>query len=252
MTVQNVGADAAVDLSVRNQSKPINVYICSSPKDDEFTTGLLTHLTLLQQRKLIQIWHESLIKPGEDRKLAATDQLNRAAIILVLISSDFLAETDTNSIDTILNRRSSGESVVIPVLVRAAYYSATAFEDLKPLPSSAQPISQWSNRDDAFLEIASSVADIASYCQAGDRAALVNANWIVSSRLSLQGLRRPAFRLVTASALCLLSGLTTIACLLFIQEKARILQIILSLVALVGALFCAIGVFLLRKACTHV
>ena len=50
-----------------------------------------------------------------------------------------------------------GGLVVIPVLLRPASLLDSPFADLKPLPGDGRPISQWSDRDAALVDVVAGV-----------------------------------------------------------------------------------------------
>ena len=54
-------------------------------------TTLETHLKILEREGLIVPWHDRLIRPGEDWAEEIDENLDRADIILLLASADFIA-----------------------------------------------------------------------------------------------------------------------------------------------------------------
>lgn len=58
-------------------------------------------------------------------------------------------------------RHDSGEACLIPVILRPADWSGTALGRLQALPANGKPVSNWSNRDEAFLSIARGIRQVA-------------------------------------------------------------------------------------------
>ncbi len=70
---------------------PVNLFISYSSEDKELLRQLQKHLMSLQRRNLIDTWSKSEILPGADWKQHIEEQINKADIILLLISPDFIA-----------------------------------------------------------------------------------------------------------------------------------------------------------------
>src|SRR5260370_33588059 len=72
---------------------PVEVfYSCSdSPTDAPMLEQLEHHLSALQREGLIATWHKRQIVAGSVRQVELDRHLNTAALILLLVSSDFLA-----------------------------------------------------------------------------------------------------------------------------------------------------------------
>lgn len=86
------------------------------------------------------------------------EHLNSAQIILLLISSDFLASKYCYDIEMkrAMERHNSGEARVIPIILRHAYWEGSPFSKLQALPTNAEPIKDgnWRSIDAAFKDVA--------------------------------------------------------------------------------------------------
>ncbi len=80
-------------------------------------------------------------------------------MILLLVSSDFLASDYCYGIEMkrALERHQSNEARVIPILLRPVDWKAAPFKHLQVLPTNAEPITIWSNQDDAFTDVAAGI-----------------------------------------------------------------------------------------------
>jgi hypothetical protein len=77
-------------------------------------------------------------------------------IILLLISSDFLASDYCyeREMRRAIECHEAGEAIVIPVILRACDWHGAPFGKLMATPPDGRPITQWPDRDQAFLEVA--------------------------------------------------------------------------------------------------
>lgn len=80
-------------------------------------------------------------------------------MILLLISPDFLASDYCYKIEMqrALERQQAGQARVIPLILRPCDWQTAPFGHLQVLPRNGQPITTWSNQDEAFLEISRSL-----------------------------------------------------------------------------------------------
>src|SRR5205823_3450151 len=81
--------------------------------------------------------------------------LNTSHLILLLNSPAFMASEycNSNEMKYAVERHESREARVIPIILRPVDWHDAPFGKLQALPSSAQPVTMWRNRDKAFLDI---------------------------------------------------------------------------------------------------
>ena len=68
-----------------------SVFFSYSHKDEGLRDELETHLKLLQRQGVISTWHDRKILPGSEWDHEIDHHLERARVILLLISADFIA-----------------------------------------------------------------------------------------------------------------------------------------------------------------
>src|SRR5208337_223070 len=79
------------DLS-REPSRPgIELVYSYAHKDHEFRDELAAHLSPLVREGLISTWYDRQITPGKELDREIDARLDRAQIILLLVSADFIA-----------------------------------------------------------------------------------------------------------------------------------------------------------------
>lgn len=138
---------------------PAEVFYSYAHKDERWRQKLDTHLSLLKRQGLISSWHDRRIVAGMDWAHEIDTHLNSAAIILLLISADFLASDYCYGIEMqrALERDQTKEARVIPILLRSVDWQSAPFARLHVLPLDAKPITTWSNKDAAFADVAAGI-----------------------------------------------------------------------------------------------
>lgn len=132
-------------------------------EDELLRDKLATHLKILHRQKKIDVWYDREIGAGAEWEIEIKTHLNTADIILLLISPDFMASDFCYDIEMLraIERHDAGEAVVIPVILRPTDWAGAPFGKLQALPKNAKPVTQWSNEDEALLDIAQGVRKVA-------------------------------------------------------------------------------------------
>lgn len=141
--------------------EPIEVFYCYSHKDEDLRDKLETHLALLKRQGIITGWHNRKITAGKEWAKQIDDHLESAAIILLLVSADFLASDYCYDVEMTraLERHEAGEACVIPVILRPCVWDQAPFAGLQALPKDAKPITTWANIDEAFTDVAKGIGN---------------------------------------------------------------------------------------------
>ncbi|HOY16953.1 MAG TPA: TIR domain-containing protein [Haliscomenobacter sp.] len=144
-----------VDPPKAETSNGKKIFFSYSQYDRPYLDQLLRHMSGLRRQEKIAPWTDKDILPGEEWDDAIKNKLATADIILLLISSDFLA-TDyiwKVEIATAMERHERKEARVIPVFIRSCDWSGMPFSKLNGLPSKAKPVSSYADRDEAWVEV---------------------------------------------------------------------------------------------------
>ncbi len=129
----------------------VDVFISYADKDLPYLQKLETHLAALKRQNILQTWHAERIRPGEDWNDALARYLERARVVLLLISADYVFSDESYSqMEKAIRRARQGTACVIPILIRPCYRQGLAMEGLLMLPNHLDPISQWPNEDAAW------------------------------------------------------------------------------------------------------
>src|SRR2546421_12801455 len=137
---------------------PIEVYYSYAPskRDEELRLELEHHLITFERNGLIAGWHRGEILAGKVSASERLVHLQRAQLILLLVSPDFLSSHETYHFEMklALERHTRGEAYVIPILLRPVFYKNTPFAHLQMLPDNHLPITSWEHQDEAFENVA--------------------------------------------------------------------------------------------------
>jgi hypothetical protein len=141
------------NLTVKPSTPGIKLVYSYSHKDKGFRDELASHLSPLEREGLISSWYDRCIVPGKEFDREIDAQFDRAQIILLLVSADFIASEYCygREMKKAMERHEAGDARVIPVIVRPVDWSGTPFRKLLGLPDDGQAVTSWSNRDEAYL-----------------------------------------------------------------------------------------------------
>lgn len=145
----------------RIAERPIEIFFSYAHEDEELMD--LVRLQLVVRERLGEIvkWHDRMIPAGDEWRNHIDDRIERAHVILLFMSPHFLASRYCYEIEgeIALRRHLEGTARVIPVVLRACDWTVTPFGELQALPKDGMPITQWTDRDQASLDVARGIMD---------------------------------------------------------------------------------------------
>ncbi|WP_439408522.1 toll/interleukin-1 receptor domain-containing protein [Bradyrhizobium sp. DASA03076] len=136
-----------------------SLFFSYSHADEVLRDQLERQLSLLKRQGVIEVWHDRRIDAGQDFAAEIDRHIETDDIILLLVSSDFLASDYCYDIEMkrAMDRHDAGEAIVIPVILRACDWRGAPFGKLNATPPDGKPITQYPDRDQALLEVAKAV-----------------------------------------------------------------------------------------------
>jgi internalin A len=139
--------------------RPIRLFYSYSHKDEALRNDLETHLKLLQRVGFIDQWHDRMIEAGDDWKSRIDENLERANIILLLVSADFIASHYCYEIEMkrALEKHKSGEATVIPIILRHVNWKRAPFAKLQALPKDGKAVMKWKDKDSAWTNVSEGI-----------------------------------------------------------------------------------------------
>jgi tetratricopeptide (TPR) repeat protein len=138
---------------------PFRVFISYSHKDERLRAGLDEHLSQLRRDGAIESWTDHKIRPGQEWEKEIFAALEAADVVLLLVSSSFIASDFCYSreMTRAVERHGTGSARVVPILLRPCDWQTAPFAKLQSLPANAKPVTAWSNKDNAFLSVAAGI-----------------------------------------------------------------------------------------------
>lgn len=151
--------------------KALKLFYSYSHKDETHRETLETHLKLLEREGIIESWHDRKITAGSEWGGAIDEHLDRADIILLVISADFIASDYSFDIEMTraLERHEQGEARVIPVIVRPTAWKSAPFAKLQVLPKDGKAVVTWPIPDEAWQNVAEGIRRVAEEAARGKR-----------------------------------------------------------------------------------
>jgi pSer/pThr/pTyr-binding forkhead associated (FHA) protein len=147
------------------QEQGVIVFFSYARRDKMLRDRLEEHLSNLKYRGLIQTWHDRDILAGSDWLEQIDISLHNAQIILLLISSTFMASDYCygKEMRQALQLHAQEKATVIPILLRPVLYAGAPFARLSMLPANGKPVTSWRDRDSAFVDVAINIEKVALY-----------------------------------------------------------------------------------------
>jgi hypothetical protein len=142
--------------------RTVEVFYSYAHKDEKLKKELLKHLANIERQGLIVNWHDRKLKPGGEWAREIDKRIDTAAVILLLVSPDFISSGYCNEVELkrAMEMHEAGEACVIPVSLRPVDWKGAPFEKLQALPTDAKPVTTWKIRDEAFKNIAEGVRKV--------------------------------------------------------------------------------------------
>lgn len=136
----------------------MQIFIVYAHEDRAIRDDLRKHLRPLADKGDVVFWSDHEILPGASWDDAIRTQLDRADIILLLVSSDFFDSDYIREVELrrAMERHERGECCLIPVIARPCGWDLhPQISRLQALPSGGKPIlsRHWASPDEAYHDI---------------------------------------------------------------------------------------------------
>lgn len=147
---------------------PLKTFIIYARNDKAHKDELLSHLKPLVAAKMLDLWHDGDMNPGEEWEIAIKKNLKASEIILILVSkhclnSDFI---QTEELEAALLKMKDGSAQIVPIIVSPCMWKLVPiFNNLQCLPEDAKPITTWSDKDEAWTDVAEGILKTVEHIQ---------------------------------------------------------------------------------------
>jgi hypothetical protein len=140
----------------------LRVFISYAHADEALRQELDKHLASLKHQKIIEIWHDRRIAAGEEWENAIDQNSENADVVLLLVSSDFIASPYCyeKEMREAMRRHELRQSVVVPVILRPCDWHDLPFGKLQAATKDGRPITKFISLDEGFLEVVQSIRKI--------------------------------------------------------------------------------------------
>ncbi len=138
-----------------SKNSKMKLFISYSHEDEEYVEKFKKHISPLIQKYGIEEWSDRKIIPGKNWEKEIENNLSDADIILLFISSNFLASKSCQKEkDYAYELKKRKNIAVIPIILSSCGWKGDdKLVKSQALPKDGQPISTFSNQDDAWMNV---------------------------------------------------------------------------------------------------
>jgi TIR domain-containing protein len=144
------------------------IFVSYAHEDEDLKKELDKYLKVLKRSSKVQVWNDRELIGGQEWDQTIMSELNKANIILLLISVDFNASDFIweKELASAMKRHEEGTAHVVPIILRRCEWRNMPYAKLQALPRNATPVTEYPNRDTAFTEIALGIEKLVDYVNA--------------------------------------------------------------------------------------
>jgi len=146
-------------------SSQVYIFTSYAHEDEPLKNEMDKYLKVLKRSGKIDTWNDRALIAGQEWDKTIMEELNKANIILLLVSVDFNASDFIwdKELAEAMRRHEQGTAFVVPVILRNCKWTDMPYAKLQALPLNAKPITEYSNRDQAFTEVATGIERLVDY-----------------------------------------------------------------------------------------
>lgn len=165
--------------------KPKKVFISYSHDDLDYRKELQKYLINLERDNLIEVWQDGMIQPGTEWDLTIKENLEKAEVIILLVSQSFIASNYIHEVElkTTIEKQLNGTAQFFPILIKNCDYrewkalpekvinnlaeEAIPLKQFQFIPQSKEeqrlkPINSWTHPEDAWVIISKKIREYVS------------------------------------------------------------------------------------------
>lgn len=131
------------------------LFISYAHEDERFRDELRGALTTYERTKALHIDDDTCILPGQKWEDEILSKVERADIVILLLSNDFIRSDYCfrKEMQIAREREMAGDCTIVPIVVRACAYEKLALGQLQAILPNGKPVKQNKDRDAAWLEV---------------------------------------------------------------------------------------------------
>jgi len=137
------------------QEGALSLFISYSHTDETFRDQLRGALMAYERKGELVPWDDTKIIPGQKWESEILENLERADIIVLLLSNDFISSDYCyqKEFERARERDAAGECVIVPIVVRACPFQKLELGKIQAIQPKGKPIKSATDRDAAWLEV---------------------------------------------------------------------------------------------------
>lgn len=148
----------------------LKLFIAYSHRDQELRQEIENHLSMLKREAIIETWYDRQIEAGEEIDARIDAALESANVVLLLVSSNFLASDYCFEVEMqrAMAKHHAGTARVIPIILRPCDWQSAPFGKLNALPEDGRPVTKFSDHHEALAQVAAGIRRVAAALQPAD------------------------------------------------------------------------------------
>lgn len=138
------------------------LFISYSHKDSDAVDMLHTHLSLLIDDGTVETWFDNRILVGDKIGDSISQNLQDSDLFVALISPNYLSSDYCyqKEFKFALGLHDSGKLRIVPIILEHCDWLNSPFKEIKAAPKDGIPISEWTNKNAAYLNVVSELRRI--------------------------------------------------------------------------------------------
>lgn len=150
--------------------KKQHLYLSFVEEDLEAFKKFRKHLSLLEDRGLVEVWSKDEIVPGTNVDDEIKKQLKKADMVLFLVSIELLTDPNIRKLElkVALQRVKKKETQILPILYRRCAWTLTDLGKFQPFPNNGRFVDMWQNEDDAWTTVVEQIHAILKKNEEGE------------------------------------------------------------------------------------
>lgn len=133
----------------------LNLFICYSHLDEKFVKEFIKHLAPLRNNGLLEEWYDRKIVAGQDYQDTIDNNFEKADIICLCLSANFLSSTECiKEKNKAIEFSKKKGTVIIPIILSACgWLEDKEISSLLAMPTDGKPVSNFNDNDNGWKDI---------------------------------------------------------------------------------------------------
>ena len=130
-------------------------FLSYSHADEKALERLHKHLAVLRRDGSLAAWTDHAILAGDNLDDEITAQLEESDLFIAIVSPDYLASKYCyeREFQRALERAEGGAMRIVAIIIEPCDWLSTPLHKLMALPKDGKPISEWTNPNNAYLDV---------------------------------------------------------------------------------------------------